>query len=143
MTDMRTARTVTIDSRLDEIAKLSEWVDENLRDRGFAESLVFNIQVCVEEVVGNIVLHAFNSEAGHPIDVTLEVGATDVRLDVRDGGPPFDPREVVLEQATSLSDATVGGNGIRLLRGLSQRMDYARRDGTNVLSLTFAPRTGP
>lgn len=135
------ARTVTIDSALDAIPPLAEWVEAELQDRNFPQGLVFDIQVCLEEVLANIVIHGFNREAGHPVDVSLDVGADSVLLEICDRGPPFDPR---LAPETPLpacvEDAAIGGAGLRLIRGLSQRIDYIRQNDANRLSLTFAPK---
>jgi serine/threonine-protein kinase RsbW len=84
MTEARTAPTMTIDSRLEEIPRLARWVNELLRNSPFKESLVFDMQVCLEEAIANIVLHAFKGEAGHPIQITVAVGANDVQLDIED-----------------------------------------------------------
>lgn len=140
---MTEAHTMTVDSRLEEIPRLARWVNETLRDPAFQERLIFDIQVCLEEAIANIVLHAFKGEAGHPIQITMAVGTNDVRLDVQDSGPPFDPREVAeLTPAASLAEMTIGGTGILLIRGLSQNIDYVRVDNVNRLSLTFTHGTG-
>lgn len=134
---------MTIDSRLEEIPRLARWVDALVRGAAFHDGLSFDIQVCLEEAIANIVLHGFKGEAGHPIVVNLAVAAEEVRVQVRDSGPPFDPRRVSeLTPSTSLKDARIGGMGIRLIRGLALHFDYERLDGANQLSLIFAPRTG-
>lgn len=134
---------MTIDSRLTEIPRLAQWVDEQLRGSGLGDDLVFDIHVCLEEAIANIVLHSFKGEAGHPLEIHMELGADSARFDICDSGPPFDPREAAEPAApASLADAAIGGTGIRLIRGLSRSLDYVRLDNANRLTLTFAPRTG-
>lgn len=127
-----------IDSRLEEIPRVTRWVDEQIGGAGLRDGLSFDIQVCLEEAIANIVLHAFKGATGHPIVVRLAIGAEEVSVQVRDAGPPFDPRGVA--QATppsSPQEATVGGLGLRLIRGLARSFDYARLDDANLLTLTF------
>ena len=133
-----------IDSRLEEIPRVTRWVDEQIGGAGFRDGLSFDIQVCLEEAIANIVLHAFKSAKGHPIVVSLAIGAEEVSVQVRDSGPPFDPRGVAqAAPPSSPQDATIGGVGLRLIRGLALSFDYVRLDDANQLTLTFASRARP
>lgn len=138
------ARRLIIDSRLEEIPRVTRWIDEQLGGAGLRDGLSFDIQVCLEEAIANIVLHAFKGTKGHPIVVSLAIGAEEVSVQVRDSGPPFDPRSVAqAAPPSSPQDATIGGVGLRLIRGLAQSFDYVRLDDANQLTLTFASRGRP
>ena len=129
---------------MEEIPRVTRWVDEQIGGAGFGEGLSFDVQVCLEEAIANIVLHAFKGAKGHPIVVSLAIGAEEVSVQIRDSGPPFDPRGVVqAAPPSSPQDATIGGVGIRLIRGLARSFDYARLDDANRLTLTFLSRGRP
>ena len=144
MTPAAAARKIIIDSRLEEIPRVTRWVEEQIGGAGLKDGLSFDIQVCLEEAIANIVLHAFKGAKGHPIVVSLAIGAEEVSVQVRDSGPPFDPRGVAqAAPSSSLQDATIGGVGIRLIRGLALSFDYVRLNDLNQLTLTFASRGRP
>jgi anti-sigma regulatory factor (Ser/Thr protein kinase) len=64
----------------------------------------------------------------------LDAGA--VELTVTDGGPAFNPLDAQPPDRTGgLEARTPGRLGIVLVRALMDEVEYARRDGLNVLTL--------
>jgi serine/threonine-protein kinase RsbW len=87
-------------------------------------SLVRTVELVLEELVTNIVRHAYG-ESGGPIDLELEAGEDEIRIVVSDEGSPFDP-------CTWESPAEVtgeGGRGLILVRCLTSEMHYERTPG--------------
>jgi len=71
-----------------------------------------------------------------PVAIELNLSAGELVLTVKDDGHPFNPLESA-EPDTSLpvEDRTIGGLGIHLLRKMSDRMEYARVESKNQLTL--------
>ncbi|HEY6868993.1 MAG TPA: ATP-binding protein [Novosphingobium sp.] len=107
-----------------------------LRGSDIAERVLNRIEVVLEEVVSNVVRH------GHGADrITLQAECTGgaLHLTVGDNGPAFDPLATA-EPApfTTLGEATIGGQGIPLIKRLTQSAHYARDGAFNRLDLAFA-----
>ena len=73
-----------------------------------------------------------------PSRVAAEADATQVALEVRDSGRAFDPLTQAQKSAlgVDISDAAVGGLGVHLITALSDRQNYRRADGCNILRVT-------
>ena len=106
--------------------------------RGFAigDRVLNRIEVVLEEVVSNVVRH------GHGADrITLQAECTGgvLHLSVGDNGPAFDPLAAADPAPfTTLGEATIGGQGIPLIKRLTQSAHYARDGAFNRLDLAFA-----
>jgi anti-sigma regulatory factor (Ser/Thr protein kinase) len=71
--------------------------------------------------------------------VHLSREGDEVRVRLEDAGPAFDPRSAPRADVSGdLSDRVPGGLGVHLMKNLCRRIDYERRDGHNVLTLTVA-----
>ena len=68
-------------------------------------------------------------------------GGEGVRVVFRDDGIPFDPTKVP-DGAKDFEDLDRGGMGLHMIRQSASRMEYARRDGMNELTLLFSGEDG-
>lgn len=91
--------------------------------------LINRVEVVLEELVSNVVRHA--KEADN-LAIEAERTGSAVLLAVEDDGPAFNPLTVPEPPPfDALEDAMLGGQGIPLIRRLSQSVRYERRDGHN------------
>ena len=91
----------------------------------------------IEELVTNCIKYGYDDDAaGHIIEVEMELSATELVLTVTDDGHAFNPLALP-EPDTSqpVEERPIGGLGLHLLRKMADRMDYARADGKNRLTL--------
>ena len=95
----------------------------------------WRLKVSLDEALSNVVRHGPESSRGEvSIGMRLDAGA--VELTVSDGGPAFNPLDVQPPDRTGgLEARTPGGLGIVLVRALMDDVEYARRDGLNVLTM--------
>ncbi len=120
-----------------EIARVHAWVEHVAEQIGLGPSVVFAVQLCLEEAVSNIARH---SAARPPLPVDLHLRADPGRLTLRveDPGHPFDPTTAPDPPTPqSLEAAEIGGLGIHLIRHFSAAQAYERADGKNRLALYF------
>lgn len=78
------------------------------------------------------------SRDGHvpEVKVSLAVSDGEMVLGIEDDGPAFDPLDAPEPDVeAALEDRPVGGLGIYLLREMMDRLEYARVDGRNCLTL--------
>ena len=100
--------------------------------------VVFAIQVSLEEILANIVVHGYQRTADHSIRVTLRAHGLDtVEIIVEDEARPFDPLDAPEPDIMlPLAERPIGGLGVHLVRNLMDAVSYRREGDRNVLSMT-------
>jgi anti-sigma regulatory factor (Ser/Thr protein kinase) len=129
---------LTLANRVDEVPLLVTRVESFGASAGLSADLLFRVMLTVDEVITNIVRHAFDDDGVHEIGVTITAGAGLVTVVVEDPGRPFDPRTVPpADVHAPLEHRPIGGLGVHLIRSLTQHIAYCRANGRNVLTLTL------
>jgi serine/threonine-protein kinase RsbW len=95
-----------------------------------------DLDLCLHEAVGNIILHGYGRDAPGEITVEIERNGGILRVNIEDQAPPFDPTSVPLPESTPLETATRRGRGLVLIRG-APVVRYERRGERNRLTLEF------
>lgn len=97
------------------------------------DSLVPKAQLLMEELVVNVVEHAYAGESG-PLDVTVEGIELGLRFTLEDWSGAFNPLEQPPPDVRSNFEAGVpGGVGLVLVRKMANAVAYERRNGRNVV----------
>ena len=122
-----------------ELGRLAEAVEQFSEQNELPPETSFELQLCLEELVLNIVNYGFDVAEEHDIRVDLEMKSEPRVLTVRivDDGREFNPLTEVDEPdlEASLEDRAVGGLGVFLVRKLMDDVSYRREDGRNHLTL--------
>ncbi len=116
-----------------------ESMAEFLSRQGAGPHALYRTQLAAEELGTNIIKYGYDDQLEHRITLRVEPLSDCFRLCILDDGHPFDLRQVVQpELGQSLDDRQPGGLGISLVRRLTRRLDYERRDGINALTVEIA-----
>jgi anti-sigma regulatory factor (Ser/Thr protein kinase) len=135
---------MVIANRTEELRRVAARLDELAARRGLPAEPVADMHVAVDEVLVNVLRHAYDDTATHEIRVTLVVYPGALEAEVEDDGRPFDPLTVPPpDRSTPLVDREVGGLGVHLVRSLMSGVAYERIDGRNRLVLTRAFGAAP
>ena len=122
-------------------AKASAWARALAESAGLSEELTYALDLCIVEMVTNIVDHAYGERPG-VIRVELSLGLEAAILTLVDDGPPFDPLSVPAPNApASIEEAEIGGYGIHMVRATADDCRYERRNGQNVFTAYFGARS--
>jgi anti-sigma regulatory factor (Ser/Thr protein kinase) len=114
---------------------MSAWWREWATAAAFSTELQNSGELCLNEVVANIVQHGGQVRT---IDITFEVDTDGVRMTIADDGKPFNPATYSpAPLPRTLDEATPGGLGITIMRGFAARLAYDRIDNRNRLSVTL------
>jgi anti-sigma regulatory factor (Ser/Thr protein kinase) len=128
---------LTLDSTLASAGKGSEWARALAERSGLPEEQVGALDLCIIELVSNIVMHSYRGSPGE-IRLDLELDDDGAMLTITDNGPAFDPLSVPMPAVpASLEEAKIGGNGIHLVRSSADACLYRRRDGRNIFIACF------
>jgi len=133
---MRPMMRLVIDSRLSEIRRASELVDEFKARHGLADDDANAIHIVLDEVLSNSIRHGLAGAASHAIAVMLELSDGEITIEVEDDGVAYDPTQAPAPVlAGTLEERTEGGLGMTFVRGLTNSIEYQRIDGRNRLVL--------
>lgn len=115
-----------------------EFVMENLRDINTTKKLMTEVRLICEEVLINTISYGYEGETGkmrvgYEVDRDCQV----ITLVFENDGSPFDPTQKEDPDVTlDIMSRNIGGLGIFMVKKLSDRITYARENGSNVLTIT-------
>ena len=96
------------------------------------------VHMAVEEVVVNIVEHAYPETVEGYIDVEIERRDGSITFCFRDGGIPLNPLEQEPpDTSLSIAQRPMGGLGIFLLLKEADTIDYEYSDNENILTVSL------
>ena len=104
------------------------------------EKSVFDIQLCLEEGISNVIRHGYAGDAGRPICVEFRPDRDALVFTIEDVAPHFQPSAASAPAPASLEEFKPGGLGIPLMRQFAQRVTWEPLAIGNRLTLEFAQR---
>lgn len=132
---------IILQARVQELERLGRWLAEVSESHHLPPRLASRVDLCLTEIVTNTIVHGYAQRAApeDAIIVTFARRGEQVVCHIEDHGIAFDPlAHAPAPLATSLDDAPVGGNGLRLVRKFADHLDYRRDGGTNTLTLSIS-----
>jgi anti-sigma regulatory factor (Ser/Thr protein kinase) len=106
---------------------------------GLPEEARLDLVLALDEAVANVIQHGYRGGPGE-LEVEASLADGEVELRVIDRAPPFDPLVVPPpDLGGGLERRPVGGLGVHLIRMLTDRAEYRREGGRNVLVLHKGP----
>jgi anti-sigma regulatory factor (Ser/Thr protein kinase) len=140
---MTSSLTLLLQNRLAEIARLVEAVESFGGHAGLSSDLTYRLTLSLDEIVSNVIRHGYSDTNDHVMEVRLTVHDGVVTAVVEDDGHPYDPRNSPEpDLSLPVEQRGPGGLGIYLVRQMMDTIDYARKDGRNVLTVTASRREG-
>lgn len=129
------AHSIQLAAAVTSVEDVNHFIGEFCLAQGIADSMKFELQLVLEELLVNVCMHGQPSDGSEAhVEVRIDLESDLLSLSFSDNGLPFNP----LTQATpdtdkSLEDMQIGGLGIVLLRQLMDDISYNHRDGYNHL----------
>src|ERR1700755_460785 len=104
---------------LNDVSPAAAWVDKVLEGVRLQDTHRFNMHVCLEEALANLIMHGRPfSSAGKEISLSVEASRDSVVLSISDSCLAFDVSDPDLEGRFSSEDH-IGGRGLRLIRAVA------------------------
>lgn len=133
-----------------DISAAAQWVDTITADQQLPEQLVFALQICLEELLSNIVRHGGTghwksggdlSQMATPplnVEINISISAQRVSMIVEDDGKPFDVVNAPAHRIDQpLSEIEPGGLGIQLIKNFASTITYERAGLGNRVVVEF------
>jgi len=124
----------TLKNRVAEIARLGERLGEFAAVRQLTPSVLYDLNLALEEAVTNIISHGYSDHREHEILVRIRVESGAVIVELKDDARAFNPLTAPdADVTTPLDERTAGGLGIHLMRKLMDEIEYQRLADGNLL----------
>jgi len=132
-------------AKLPSLDSFRDFVDRSAVAAGAGPEVLLKIELVLEELLVNHVLHAYGSGEGDS-EVACFCRPGFFCLEVVDEAAPFDPLGHKSPDLTlAPGDRPIGGLGIHMVRSLADEVTYRREGGRNVITARFllAPPAAP
>lgn len=128
---------LTVEANIENLEKVTEFVDSELELVGCPMKAVFQINVAIDELFSNIAFYAYKPEDGN---ATIQFEVVEEPLSVIitfiDTGKPYDPlAKDDPDISLDADEREVGGLGIYLVKKSMDSIEYEYKDGKNILKI--------
>lgn len=136
---MRDELPITLANDVPSLSRASEAVRGFLERNDVGSDRIFSVDLVLEELVTNIIRHAYDDDGAHEIAVRIVLEPVRIVMTVEDDGREFDLREAPPANLDAdLERRQSGGMGIHLVREIAERIDYRRVGGRNRVEVSIA-----
>ncbi len=128
---------LTFRNSAEEAPRMARKVELFLQEKDVAEPLINKVLLCVDELITNIIAHAYTDDDEHAVLIQCTLAPTFLTLELRDDGVAFDPTTQTRAITDgSIEERSVGGLGIHLVKSLMDSVEYEREGDFNVIRAT-------
>lgn len=121
-TNLTKARGARFSSSLAQLGAVRDWVNEMAKKApGDQHRLATELQLALDEIFTNIVLHGYNNKPGSPICIQAEYGPDFLEIEVLDQARSFNPEEL---PPLNLSGDLEHGYGWYLIQKITDEVFY-------------------
>lgn len=129
-------KTITIQNRLGELAKVDAFVEELGNELGLDMESQMNLNLVLEEMVSNIIYYAYPQDVDAEIELTAESDGKEITFFLSDQGREFDPTlKDDLDTDVNPADREIGGMGIFIVKNIMNEVTYQRLEGRNLVTM--------
>lgn len=123
----------SIGNDMTQVVALSGRITEYGKESDFDSHMLNTLALCIEEIAGNVVQHAFSPGEKRWFDLMILNKDDSVIVRMRDNGREFDPVRYLHEN----DDAEDKTMGLRLISALTDQFEYRRTLGLNNVIITI------
>ncbi|MEQ9638423.1 MAG: ATP-binding protein [Alphaproteobacteria bacterium] len=121
---------------LGEITGVAETIERFLDEAGADGTVVFKVNLCLDELLTNVISYGFQDGGEHHIDLRLSVDGGVLKIELEDDARAFNPLDMPPPDLESgLEAREVGGLGIHFVRESMDRVAYRRAGDRNLLTM--------
>lgn len=133
---------LTIGADPEDFRKASLQLNQFAQDNGIPDEQLYRLDLCLNEVLANILEHggksAFSESICLQFNVSRDSEYCEAVITVSDAGKQFDFMQVEQKpEPKHLDDAQPGGLGLLMLRRFTDKLKYCYEEGRNQLVLSF------
>ncbi|MGZ8219057.1 ATP-binding protein [Methylomagnum sp.] len=136
---------IAMSSDLSRLAQVRRRLANILSATGLGTGVIQDTQLIVEELLANTIRYGCTASSPCHINMRFHLTAAHLEMCFEDTAPSFNPLVEIAPPDLCANDEAraLGGFGFYLVRKLAERIDYAHRDGRNVLTVALALSAKP
>ena len=130
--------TLTVPANVDCLDQVIGFINDELEKYDCPMKAQMQLEIAVEEIFVNIANYAYRPVEGEAeIRCDVLTGPLRVEIQFLDGGKPFDPlaKKDYDTSPEAFDDTVVGGLGIYMTKQTMDDVQYAYKDGKNILTI--------
>ncbi len=118
---------ISIRNDMNEVMTLADRIHAVCVSEGISEEKSHRLSLCIEEMAGNTVQHAFSDSKDHYMDIRILIKGDDVIFRLRDDGIPFNP----------MAEDHDDHYGINVVKAVAKSIDYRNNIKMNNLTVVL------
>lgn len=104
------------------------------RGNNLSEEIIQDVNLALEELVSNIIIHGFEDKNEHEITVRIGIKDEKLAVEISDDAKYFNPLDhPEPEIEKPIEERDIGGLGVHIVRNIMDELDYRREHGKNIL----------
>ena len=128
--------TIHITADVCEIERLNHLVRQFGELHDVPSRTLYAVNLALDELVTNVILYGYEEGSGKGVVIKLETAGKELVASVADEAKAFNPLDVAPPNLNApLEERQLGGLGVHLVRSLMDRVEYARENDKNVLTI--------
>ena len=128
---------ISLDNDLHELAGVASEIDRFCEAREIEPQVAYAVNLSIDEILTNTISYGYDDDETHRIELVVRVDGGALVVVIEDDSAAFDvTAETQPELDASLSERVPGGLGLFLVHQMMDGVEYLRRDGRNVVTLT-------
>ncbi|QDU33315.1 Serine-protein kinase RsbW [Poriferisphaera corsica] len=124
--------TITIPSRLSEVAKVQSAIVGAAREQGYSKEVIFAVQLSLDEAVTNAIRHGNKLDESKSVSVNYVITPCKITITICDEGDGFDPHHIP-DPTLDENLTCPSGRGVMLIQAYMTSVSY--NDKGNCLTL--------
>ncbi len=130
--------TLTMNNDINELDRLEPFLNAFFEQNKINLSLLSKFDLALEEALANVIMYAYPEGEQGEVEISIEMKDGHIHTCIRDAGVPFNPlQQPEAELSDSVEERPIGGLGIYLIKEIMDKVEYQRKDGNNVLTMTM------
>ena len=123
-------------ARLENLAKISEYIIHGAQQAGLDSSSVYAVQLAVDEAATNIIEHAYHLRGGGKIKCVYEIRPDGIQIVLVDYGDSFDPHIIPEPNVkVPLDEIRPRGLGLFFMRKMMDEVTFEFTPEGNILTM--------
>lgn len=114
---------LAVPSRLEEVTRVEQQLLSDIAEMGYEGPDSFAIKLALEEAMANAIKHGNENDPAKQVEVAYQVDPAQVRIEVCDQGPGFDPADVP-DPTLDENLEKPFGRGVMLMRTYMSEVSY-------------------
>ena len=128
---------LSITNKVDELNLVANWLEELVEEWELPSSLLFSLNLVLEEALTNTILYGYQDNELHTIEIHFTKSEELLEILIIDDGVDYDPTEKMDPDVNlSAEERPIGGLGVYLIKKLMNTVEYQRIEYKNHLLVT-------